>query len=132
MDSAARKILMLKRITKRLQRRSQDKDIKLQQIGEQVTALQSRIHVLVDRLRGGNSTSVPVPADLAACYSKALEYAVQFKRNDQSVISIWKNLQNETNPVSKLSGESVVDWRLIKLADGLYDAEFVREWKYGV
>lgn len=129
MDSSDRKVLMLKRVTKRLSRTIKAKDDALAAKESTIAKLQARMKMLMDRARG-NATLVAVPEGMAASYAYAVEFAANFNYRDGSILDVWKDPEDFKKTAADLIGRPVISWNIIKIGEGMYDAEFRQEWLY--
>lgn len=130
MTNTDRKIMMLKKMTHRLKEKNKiiEKDVLVAQAT--IAEYKNRVQRLMARIKG-NGGKAPVPAEMESAYKDALKWVETNKwYPDGAVISVFKNAEAMTKPTAQLTGEPVIDFKVVDYGDGVYDLEFAREWLY--
>lgn len=130
---ADRKILMLKRMTQRLQRNNAGLRTEIDLQIKNSIAQAERIKTLITRLRQGNGASAPVPAEWEASYKWAADYIERNKVDiwPDMIISVFQDpVASVGKTTTQLHGWKIADWKVVQLVEGINDLEFVREWVY--
>lgn len=114
---------MLKKITFRLKRENA-------KLRANEAALTTRIKRFTDKLRGGGGAKPVVPDDLLACYTYALEYVTKQKYYDGSTIATFKDPTMNRATSTVRTGQEVINWKVFKFDEDLYDLELTHRWIY--
>lgn len=124
-----RKIMMLQKMVNRGKKRIADFESSLLAKDATIANQQTKIQLLISRLKGSGAKA-PVPDELLACYTYAVEYVTANRYGDRTQFSCFIDPSISRKPYVEAKGKRVIDWDVEKLADGLYDLTFVREWTY--
>lgn len=127
-----RKILMLTRTTQRLKRQKRFLMVKAEEQLAFNNTLTARVRLLMGKLRGGDGAKAPVPDGFEDAYNVALEYITVNKYKNGARLAFWKDsaARSRSHNENVAARAMVVDWKVLKLDEDLYDLEFVREWQY--
>lgn len=125
-----RKIMMLLRVNNRLRKRYRKHNDIVTDRNNLITKLQNRVDMLVGRLRGGDGARAPVPDAYMAGYREALEWATTRNYTDGRTLAWFKDANSSGKAHEQLIGSTVVDWKVVRIAEGLYDLENIKEWQY--
>jgi len=121
--------MMMKRLTFRLQKQNKALTTSVE-IQKAVNAsMRKRLQTLLERLRG-DGAKAPVPEDLVASYQWAIDYVTKHNYTDGNTLSVFRDTSVHGKGMSELRGQEVIDWKVMKIDEGLFDLEMVNRWTY--
>jgi hypothetical protein len=127
MTKTDRKIMMLMRMLKRANKNLRQSEVANEFQKNVITNQAQRIANLVDRIKGGGGAKAPVPSELTLCYEQTMAYVVKNNIPDGRIVS-WYKFPDKVDVNATARGNTVIDWKVTRIDEGLYDLEVHQEW----